>query len=151
MLKYAIASVGLALALCAFPITDVPAQDTGAGAKPQEAETVTEAEPQPEETEAAGEEDMTREDLLESLDQVHGKRARRLFKTAYWAAGLEGDMKAVYDAYGYPSTRYREVTAGVTLEKWTYLDDGTQFIFRDRKLTGTRDFNPGSALGIYIK
>lgn len=100
---------------------------------------------------APSEEEITQEDLLEAQDSVHGKRGRRLFKTAYWAAGLTGDMKSIYDSYGYPSSRYREQKAGVVLEKWTYLEAGRQFIFRDNKLTRTRRFSPGSALGIYLK
>lgn len=97
------------------------------------------------------EEEITQEDLLEAQGSVHGKRGRRLFKTAYWAAGLTGDMKEIYDSYGYPSSRFREQKVGVVLEKWTYLEAGRQFIFRDDKLTRTRNFNPGSALGVYLK
>ena len=96
-------------------------------------------------------EEVTKEDLLEAQASVRGKRGRRLFKTAYWAAGLTGDMKAIYDSYGYPSSRYREEKAGVMLEKWTYLDAGRQFTFRDNKLARTRRFNPGSAVGAYLK
>lgn len=107
-------------------------------------------------TPAAGEvtqpeEEVTQEDLLETQDSVHGKRGRRLFKTAYWAAGLKGDMKEVYKAYGYPSSRYREEKVGIVLEKWTYLEEGRQFVFRGGKLSGTRRFNPGSAAGVYLE
>jgi hypothetical protein len=99
----------------------------------------------------AEEEEITQEDLLEAQDSVHGKRGRRLFKTAYWVAGLTGDMKRIYDSYGYPSGRYREHKVGVILEKWTYNEAGRQFIFNGDRLTRTRRFNPGSALGIYLK
>ena len=99
----------------------------------------------------AEEEEITQEDLLEAQDSVHGKRGRRLFKTAYWAAGLTGDMKRIYDSHGYPSSRYREQKVGVVLEKWTYLEAGRQFVFRGNKLTRTRRFNPGSTIGIYLK
>jgi hypothetical protein len=106
-------------------------------------------EPAPGDTLAT--ERMTREDLLEAQASIHGKRGRRLFKTAYWAAGLTGDMKRIYDSYGNPSSRYREWKAGVMLEKWTYLEAGRQFIFRDDRLARTRRFNPGSAIGAYLK
>jgi len=109
----------------------------------------TPEEPAPEDTLAV--EEMTREDLLEVQASVRGKRGRRLFKTAYWAAGLTGDMRAIYDSYGYPSSRYREDKAGVMLEKWTYLEAGRQFVFRDKKLARTRRFNPGSAVGVYLR
>jgi hypothetical protein len=112
------------------------------------------AEQSPDETqfaESQTEEEVTQEDLLETRDSVHGKRGRRLFKTAYWAAGLTGEKKEVYESYGYPSSRYREEKAGIILEKWTYLEDGKQFIFRDDMLWRTREFNPGSAVGLYLK
>jgi hypothetical protein len=113
------------------------------------------AEPEADETTAPGEtseeREVTRQDLLEQLDEVHGKRGRRLFKAAYWAAGLEGDMKVIYQEHGHPSGRYREVKAGVVFETWTYLDTGKRFVFRDGEIAGTRDFNPGSVLGIYLK
>lgn len=101
--------------------------------------------------ERAEEEEITQADLLEILDSVHGERARRMFRIAYWAAGLEGDMKATYAEFGHPSYRYREIKAGITLEKWTYLNEGKQFIFRDGDLERTREFNPGSAAGLYLK
>lgn len=97
------------------------------------------------------EEEITQEDLLEDQASVHGKRGRRLFKTAYWAAGLTGDMKSIYDTHGYPSSRYREYKAGVMIEKWSYLEAGRQFIFRGDKLARTRRFVPGSAVGIYLE
>ncbi len=99
----------------------------------------------------AEEEEITQEDLLETQGSVHGRRGRRLFKTAYWAAGLTGDMKRIYDSHGYPSSRYREQKVGVILEKWTYLETGRQFTFRGDRLKRTRRFNPGSTLGIYLK
>jgi hypothetical protein len=136
MLKSALIVVLLGLCLGSYP----------AGvSRAQEASKQTEAEVSP------AEEETTREDLLESQSSVHGRHARRLFKTAYWAAGLTGDMKDIYETYGYPSSRYREEKVGVILEKWTYLEDGRQFIFRDDRLTRTRQFNPGSALGVYLK
>jgi hypothetical protein len=93
----------------------------------------------------------SRQDLLEVAGQVHGKQGRRRFRTAYWIAGLEGDMRTIYDAYGYPSSRYRETKADVTFERWTYLDAGKQFIFRAGRLVRTREFNPGSAAGMSLR
>ena len=141
MVRFFVISLVLGLVLSA-PLADTPlAQDTEEESEAEEA--LAEEEP--------AEAEVTRQDLLESLSEVRGKRGRRLFKTAYWAAGLEGDMKRIYDDLGYPSGRYREEKAGVTLEKWTYFEAGKQFIFRDTSLTRTREFNPGSALGIYLK
>jgi hypothetical protein len=129
----------LVLALSLAATGGSPAEDARTG---PEAENTRMAE--------TTEEGVTQEDLLEILDRVHGERARRLFRIAYWAAGLEGDMKAVYGEYGYPSYRYREIKVGITLEKWTYLDEGKQFVFRDGELERTRKFNPGSAAGLYL-
>ena len=153
MLKFGIIgaslAVGLFALLCVCSVGVVCAQDTGAGT--HQPDSLRSPQPRPEDTQAAGYEGMTQEEMLEELDQVHGKHERRLFKTAYWAAGLEGDMRNIYDTYGYPSSRYREVEAGVTLEKWTYLEDGKQFIFRDGKLMRTGRVNLDSDLGVYLK
>jgi hypothetical protein len=143
MLKIAIVAISLSLALSAplayEALAGEPAGQPETEEIPGEAELIQE------------DEEVTREDLLETLSEVHGKRGRRIFKAAYWAAGLESDMKKIYDTYGYPSSRYREEKAGVMLEKWTYLDAGKQFVFRDNRLTKTKRFNPGSAVGIYLK
>jgi hypothetical protein len=127
----------LGLAVSFLLTGDIRAQDETATSKEKaiSEEKVSEAE---------GAEEVTQQDLLETLTTVHGKHARRLFRAAYWAAGLEGDMKAVYDAHGYPSSRYREQKLGRVEEKWTYMELGKQFTFRDGKLVGEKDFNPGS-------
>jgi hypothetical protein len=96
-------------------------------------------------------EEVTREDLLSTRGSVHGMKGRRLFRTAYWAAGLSGDMKRTYETHGYPSGRHREVKAGVTIEKWTYIAEGKQFVFRGDRLVRTERSIPGSATGIYLK
>jgi hypothetical protein len=142
MSKCGTAIIVLGLAVCAYPAGHSFAQEPQS--KPKGDETPTKVE-------ATQKGEKTREELLENLDEVHGKRGRRLFRTAYWAAGLQGDMRAIYDSYGYPSSRYREVKAGVNYERWTYLDAGKQFIFRDGRLIRTREFNPGSATGISLK
>ncbi len=85
-----------------------------------------------------------REDSLAELRSLHGKRERRLFRLHLWARSLKGDMKHIYDTYGFPSTRYREETMGRVTEKWTYLTQGLEFTFRDGKLIKTRHFIPSS-------
>jgi hypothetical protein len=103
------------------------------------------------ETGTAEEEEISQEDLLKARGTVHGKRGRRNFKTAYWAAGLEGDMKEIYEAYGYPSARYREEKMGRIEEKWTYIEAGKRFTFRDGKLLNERDYVPSMTPAYTVK
>jgi hypothetical protein len=91
-----------------------------------------------------GEEEITQEDLLKTKGTVHGAGARAKFRTAYWAAGLEGDMKEIYNQYGYPSARYREEKMGRVEEKWTYMEAGKQFTFSGSKLIHERKINARS-------
>ena len=42
---------------------------------------------------SADEDEVTQEDLLKTKGTVHGAGARARFRTAYWAAGLKGDIK----------------------------------------------------------
>ena len=92
----------------------------------------------------AEEDEVTQEDLLKTRGTVHGAGNRAKFRTAYWAAGLEGDMKDIYGRYGYPSARYREQKMGRIEEKWTYLEAGIQFTFSGSKLTRERKINTRS-------
>jgi hypothetical protein len=92
----------------------------------------------------AEEDEVTQEDLLETKGTVHGAGSRARFRTAYWAAGLEGDMKAIYDRYGYPSARYREEKMGRVEEKWTYIEAGKQFTFSGSKMTREQRINTRS-------
>jgi len=92
----------------------------------------------------AEEDEVTQEDLLKTKGSVHGAGSRARFRTAYWAAGLEGDMKAIYDRYGYPSARYREDKMGRIEEKWTYIDAGKQFTFSGSKMTREQRINTRS-------
>ncbi len=85
-----------------------------------------------------------RDDSLAVLRSLHGKRERRLFRLQQWAKRLKGDMKTIYETYGFPSSRYREEMMGRVTEKWTYLSDGFEFTFRESKLIKTRRFNPSS-------
>ena len=92
----------------------------------------------------AEEDEVTQEDLLKTKGTVHGAGSRAKFRTAYWAAGLEGDMKEIYNRYGYPSARYREQKMGRVEEKWTYLEAGKQFTFSGSKMTRERKINTRS-------
>ena len=75
---------------------------------------------------------------------VRSRLERRVFRMAWWAANLRGDMKQTYDTYGAPSTRYRDTVMGRVVERWTYIDLGKQFAFEDGKLVKIVDFPPGS-------
>jgi len=90
------------------------------------------------------EEEITQEDLLKTRGSVHGAGSRAKFRTAYWAAGLEGDMKEIYNQYGYPSARYREEKMGRVEEKWTYIEAGKQFTFSGSKMVRERKINTRS-------
>lgn len=92
----------------------------------------------------AEEDEVTQEDLLKTKGSVHGAGDRARFRTAYWAAGLEGDMKDIYNRYGYPSARYREEKMGRVEEKWTYIEAGKQFTFRGSKMTREQRINTRS-------
>ncbi|MFC1800401.1 hypothetical protein ACFL2Z_05815 [Candidatus Eisenbacteria bacterium] len=92
----------------------------------------------------AEEDEVTQEDLLKTKGTVHGAGDRAKFRTAYWAAGLQGDMKEIYNRYGYPSARYREEKMGRVEEKWTYLEAGKQFTFSGSKMTRERKTNTRS-------
>jgi hypothetical protein len=78
--------------------------------------------------------EVTREDLLKSRTLVQSEVQRRTFRTAYWAAGLTGDKKAVFDTYGYPSVRSREEKLGELTETWFYLDGDRSFTFLGDRL-----------------
>jgi hypothetical protein len=93
---------------------------------------------------SADEDEVTQEDLLKTKGTVHGAGARARFRTAYWAAGLKGDMKVIYDRYGYPSARYREDKMGRVEEKWTYIEAGKQFTFSGSTMTRERKINTRS-------
>jgi len=91
------------------------------------------------------EDEVTQEDILKTKGTVHGAGSRARFRTAYWAAGLEGDMKDVYEHYGYPSVRYREEKMGRVEETWTYIESGKQFTFRGSRMTREQKINTRSA------
>jgi hypothetical protein len=91
------------------------------------------------------EEALTQEDLLRTRGSVHGRRGRRNFRTAYWAAGLEGDQLRVYESHGYPSARYRQETLGRVEETWTYIEAGKQYTFRGSDMVKERSFVPNTS------
>lgn len=66
---------------------------------------------------------------------VTGKKARKQIRRMLFIEMLEGDKKAVYDAYGYTPHRIRINAAGRVTERWTYYEEGLQFTFdRDSNL-----------------
>jgi hypothetical protein len=103
-----------------------------------------------EETESASTDEATltsdseEEDILSELKTVHGKRERRRFRVKRWGTLLKGDMSEVYEAYGYPSSRYREEVMGRVVERWTYLEEGRQLTFSNGELLKERRFTPRS-------
>jgi hypothetical protein len=84
------------------------------------------------------------DEILAEQKYVQGKRERRLFRIKRLGALLKGDMLDTYETYGYPSSRYREEVMGRVVERWTYLEEGKQFTFRDGALIRERQFAPGS-------
>jgi hypothetical protein len=86
-------------------------------------------------------------DLLAQRRVVASELERRQFRIKWWAAHLPDGMKAVYDEYGYPSSRYREDVMGRLIERWTYVEQGRRFTFRDGQLVESRQFTPGTFKG----
>jgi hypothetical protein len=78
---------------------------------------------------------LERGDLLKTRSLVENEHQQRAFRVAYWAAGLTGDKKTVYDTYGYPSYRSRQEQLGAVTETWTYLGADKSFTFRGDRLT----------------
>ena len=84
------------------------------------------------------------DEILAEQKYVQGKRERRLFRIKRLGALLKGDMLDTYKTYGYPSSRYREEVMGRVIERWTYLEEGVQFTFREGALIRERQFVPTS-------
>ena len=87
------------------------------------------------------------EELLSQRRVVASELERRQFRIRWWAAHLADDMRDVYDSYGYPSSRYREEVMGRLVERWTYIEHGRRFTFKDGELIEERRFAPGSFKG----
>jgi hypothetical protein len=66
---------------------------------------------------------------------VRSKRERRVERRTNWVEGLEGDKARIYEAYGYPSGKYREEAMGTVIERWVYPEHGVTFKFKGNKLT----------------
>ncbi|MFH1311771.1 MAG: hypothetical protein ABIJ00_00955 [Candidatus Eisenbacteria bacterium] len=98
----------------------------------------------PEAAEIRAQEDK---DLLSQRKVVASELERRQFRIKWWAAHLTDDMRDVYDEYGYPSSRYREEVMGRLVERWTYVDQGRRFGFKDGQLIEERQFAPGTFKG----
>jgi len=61
--------------------------------------------------------------------QVTGKRERKNMRHLLYLYNLTGDMKAVYDEYGYTPHRIRVNGYGQIRQQWTYLEIGKVFVF----------------------
>jgi hypothetical protein len=86
-------------------------------------------------------------ELLAERKLVADEQERRQFRIKWWAAHITDDMKDVYDEYGYPSSRYREEVMGSLVERWTYVEQGRRFAFKDGQLIEERRFAPGTFKG----
>lgn len=61
--------------------------------------------------------------------EVTGERARKNIRHLLFIEDLAGDMKAVYDEYGYTPHRIRINGYGQIHEQWTYYERGLVFEF----------------------
>ena len=68
-------------------------------------------------------------DALYYAPQVTGKKERKYLRHFLYVKNLDGDKKAVYDAYGYTPHRVRLNEYGQVKEKWTYYEHGLVFVF----------------------
>jgi hypothetical protein len=79
----------------------------------------------------------------EAVTPGKGKKGRKYFRQSYYVANLQNDKLAVYEEYGYPIHRLREVAYGERTETWTYYEDGVEFVFdQDSNLIRSRTFSP---------
>jgi hypothetical protein len=87
----------------------------------------------------------TREDVVKSEETkktteptttgiTRGKRGRRLSRVDAWVQGLEGDKKRIFDRYGHPSGRRREMKMGDVIEIWVYSGQNRTFRFKGNRL-----------------
>jgi hypothetical protein len=61
--------------------------------------------------------------------QVTGERERKNMRHFLFVKNLTGDMKAVYDEYGYTPHRVRLNEYGQIRQRWTYYEQGLMFEF----------------------
>jgi len=71
---------------------------------------------------------------------VHGKKARRQIRMAYWYLLLDGDRRRVFDEEGFPYNRLFVDWSGQVREEWTYPERHLTYIFDGDELVGTRIF-----------
>ena len=84
------------------------------------------------------------EEIVGGLRLAKGKHGRKMWRSTRWVSMLEGDKAKVFDAWGMPSTRYREETLGRVKEMWTYQDQGVEITFEGDSIIRTKRFTPGS-------
>lgn len=84
------------------------------------------------------------EEIVGGLRLAKGKRGRQMWRTARWVNQLSGDKAKVFDAWGMPSTRYRDDTLGRVTEMWTYQDQGVEITFEGDSIIRTKRFTPGT-------
>jgi hypothetical protein len=71
---------------------------------------------------------------------VHGEKARRQVRMAYWYLLLDGDRRAVYDEEGFPYNRVFVNWSGEVTEEWTYPQRHITYVFKGDDLINTRIF-----------
>jgi len=70
-------------------------------------------------------------DFSYTYRQVRGKKGRKYVRYFLLRQNLAGDKKAVFETYGYTPHRLRFDTAGEKTERWTYFNEGLEFVFDD--------------------
>ncbi len=86
----------------------------------------------------------TDEEIVGGLRLAKGKHGRKMWRSTRWVSQLSGDKAKVFDAWGMPSSRYREETLGRVKEMWTYQDQGVEITFVGDSIIRTKRFTPGS-------
>jgi hypothetical protein len=84
------------------------------------------------------------EEMVGGLRLAKGKHGRKMWRATRWVGQLSGDKAKVFDAWGMPSSRYREETLGRVTEMWTYQDQGVEITFEGDKIIRTKRFTPGT-------
>jgi hypothetical protein len=84
------------------------------------------------------------EEMVGGLRLAKGKHGRKMWRTTRWVDQLTGDKAKIFDAWGMPSSRYREDKLGRVTEMWTYHDQGVEITFEGDKAIRTKRFTPGT-------
>jgi len=82
------------------------------------------------------------EEMVGGLRLARGKHGRKVWRATRWVDQLTGDKARVFDAYGMPSSRYREEVMGRVQEMWTYQEQGLEITFEGGKIVRTKEFIP---------